>query len=623
MKSRWLPLMKNRSGLFAVILFALAACADEGIAPDIAFERPATAVAYEVELTGVELGVARSLIEQALEVYRKQEDGAQSLAFLRRRAQGDVATAQKILKSFGYHEATVEVDVDEVPLEDGAAPPEDAPGGLAIARIKVEQNRRYSLSEHRFTLTNTGPGAPPKVPDAADRPNHVGNPANAARILNVEDRVVERLREKGRPYAKRTGRDAVADPEDATIAVETTVDTGRSYVFGDVTYEGAEGVDRAYLDTYRTFTPGERVDPEALTLFQRALIATGLFNVGNVALPEEPPSGEAAPVLVTLEEAPPQTIGGGVRYDTDAGPAVTGEYEHRNLFGSNETVTLEALIGLEEQSLDSRYRVPQFGQSGQDLVFGLDLRRIDDEAFEEIGGTFAAGLEREITPQLTIGAGGLIELSRLDDVNGRRTSKLVGVPVFAAFDSTDDRLDPSRGIRARLSATPFSGYVGDTPAAFAIVDGTLSTYFDLTGRKRYILAARGRLASALSGSEDVVAANRRLFSGGGGSVRGYGERFIGPLDADGDPTGGLSALELGLELRARVARDIGVAGFIEAGSVSNEVAPVFDEGVQVAVGAGVRYFSPIGPLRLDVGIPVNPRAADDAFQVYISIGQAF
>ena len=67
----------------------------------------------------------------------------------------------------------------------------------------------------------------------------------------------------------------------------------------------------------------------------------------------------------------------------------------------------------------------------------------------------------------------------------------------------------------------------------------------------------------------------------------------------------------------------GVAGFVEAGSVSAEVAPVFDEGVQVAVGGGVRYFSPVGPLRLDVGVPVNPRRVDDAFQVYISIGQAF
>ena len=170
---------------------------------------------------------------------------------------------------------------------------------------------------------------------------------------------------------------------------------------------------------------------------------------------------------------------------------------------------------------------------------------------------------------------------------------------------------------------PFTGIVGDNPAAFAVLDGTLSGYFDLTGEKIYILAGRGRIASVLSGDLDVVSANRRLYSGGGGSVRGYRERFIGPLDANDDPVGGLSALELGLELRARVASAVGIAAFVEAGSVSTGVAPEFDEGVQFAAGLGARYFSPIGPLRLHVGVPLNPRGADDAFQVYISIGQAF
>lgn len=327
---------------------------------------------------------------------------------------------------------------------------------------------------------------------------------------------------------------------------------------------------------------------------------------------------------MSLEKAPPRTIGGGVRYDTDAGPAVSGEFEHRNLFGSNETLTLEALVGLNEQNLQTRYRLPQFGRPGQDLVAGLELRHIDDDAFEEFGGTLTLGLEREITPELTIGAGGLLELSQIEESNGDdTTSRLVGLPIFAAYDNSDDRLDPTTGFRARLSFMPFTGIVGDNPAAFAVLDGTLSGYFDLTGEKIYILAGRGRIASVLSGDLDVVSANRRLYSGGGGSVRGYRERFIGPLDANDDPVGGLSALELGLELRARVASAVGIAAFVEAGSVSTGVAPEFDEGVQFAAGLGARYFSPIGPLRLHVGVPLNPRGADDAFQVYISIGQAF
>lgn len=614
---------KSQIFLAIIVSFALAGCSafeGEAEAP-AAFERPATAVDYQVELSGVGNERARELMEQALALFRLQDSGAQSLAFLRRRAEGDIATAQKILRSFGFYEAEVEVEVDSVDPNE-AEQTDEAPVEQAIARVIVTENRQYRLKRHEIALEEPVDGQ--TTLDAGDYDEHVDKPVRASRILRAEGRVVEDLRTNGRPYATRTGRDAVADPETAELEVTTQISPGRAYAYGDTTYEGAEGVERAYLDTYLHYEKGQQVDPADLVTLQRELIATGLFNAGSVTFPDEPPAGDVAPVLVTLEEAPPRTIGGGIRYDTDAGPAVSGEFQHRNLFGSNETLTLEALVGLEEQNLQTRYRLPQFGRPGQDLVAGLELRHIDDDAFEEFGGTLTLGLERELTPELTVGAGGLLELSQIEESNGDdTTSRLVGLPIFAAYDNSDDRLDPTKGFRARLSFTPFSGVVGDTPAAFAVLDGTLSGYFDLTGEKKYILAGRGRIASVLSGDLDVVSANRRLYSGGGGSVRGYRERFIGPLDANDDPVGGLSAVELGLELRARVASAVGIAAFVEAGSVSTGVAPEFDEGVQVAAGLGARYFSPIGPLRLDVGVPLNPRSADDSFQVYISIGQAF
>ena len=607
-----------------ILICLLAGCSafeeDDRSLPQAEFERPETAVDYTVELTGVENERVLELMEQALALYRRQENGAQSLAFLRRRGEGDVATAQKILRSFGFYEAEVDVQIEALDLPEDADP--EAPAQLAVARMIVTENRRYTLANHQIALEEPIDGRDQL--DITEFGEHVGEPVRASDILDAETRAVADLRTKGRPYATRTNRDAVADTENATLEVVSTIKPGREYVYGETRYEGAEGVDREYIETYRTYQTGDRVDPADLVAFQRELIATGLFNAGSATFPEEPPEGAEAPVLVSLEEAPPRTVTGGVRYNTDTGPAVSGGFEHRNLFGSNETITLDGLIGLEEQSLQTRYRLPQYGQPGQDLVAGLELRHIDDDAFEEFGGTITLGLERELTPQLTVGAGGLLEFSKLEESDGTdTTSRLFGVPIFAAFDSSDDRLDPSKGLRARVSVTPFSGFVGDTPAAFGVIDGAVSAYFDLTGEKKYIFAARGRVASIISGDLDVVAANRRLYSGGGGSVRGYRERFIGPLDTEDDPVGGLSAVELGAELRARVSSAVGVAGFIEAGSVSTDVAPTFDEGVQFAAGLGVRYFSPIGPLRLDVGVPLNPRDADDAFQLYISIGQAF
>lgn len=641
------PRRHLRSPAFPLVFgaaLAVSGCFGEDEFPELEFTKSETAVEYDVDLSGVTLDPARELIYQALDLYRRQEDGAQSIAFLRRRAQGDVATVQKILRSYGYFESEVEIDVDNVadltreereaagldPDAPVLAEPQDTDGDgemdafpRAVARVIVMENRRYTLAAHSFDLTDTGAGPPPALPDAAALGSPVGGPARADRILSAEKQAVADFRAAGRPYARQDGRDAVADPETATLEVETTIATGDQYVFGGTSYEGVESVDLAYLDTYRPYEEGRIVDPELLVQFQQDLIETGLFNAGSASLPTDAPAGGVAPVTVALEEAPPRTVAGGVRYNTDTGPAVRGAFTHRNLFGANETLAIEALVGLEEQSLDNRLRIPQWGRPGQDLVFGLNGRRIQVDAFDELGVTLSGGVEREITPELTIGFGGLAEYSQITADNGERISKLAGLPAFVYYDTTDDLLDPSQGFRARVTGTPFAGFIDDTPVTFGIIDGSVSTYFDLTGDERYILASRARLGSAIAGDLDIVAANRRLYSGGGGSVRGYGEREIGPLDSNGDPTGGLSVAELGLELRTKFTDTIGAAGFVEAGSVSEDVVPTFSESVQVAVGGGLRYFSPVGPLRVDVGVPVNPRPEDSRFQVYISIGQAF
>ncbi len=612
-----------RRALTTLVLLLVAACADAPDSVEIEFSRPETAVAYDVTLEGAPRDSLKDLMERALELYRRQERGAESIAFLRRRAESDLDAIRKIMRSDGWYEADAKFEIAPPP-----APAEDAPEGetpKALVKIVIEPGRRYTLTRHSFLLVETGAGQPPAPPEAGALGSPVGDVARADRILDAESAAVEGFRAAGRPYAKRLGRDAVADPEAATIEVDTTIATGPALVFGEVRYEGLKDVEARYLDTYLPFKPGETASPDKLVELQRALSGTNLFEAAAASFPDDAPAGPEVPVTVRLEEAPFRTVSAGLLYSTDAGPAVTGGFEHRNLWGENETLTIDGVVGLEEQSLENRLRFPQWRRPGQDLVFGLDLRHIDDDAFEEFGGTLSAGVERKLSPQLTVGYGGLLELSRLDEGPGdpAETSRLVGLPLFAAWDGTDDKLDPSKGFRARATATPFSGIVGGTPAAFLILDNSASVYFDLTGEKRYILAARGRLGSILAGDFDVVSANRRLYSGGGGSVRGYAERFIGPLDANRDPTGGLSVAELGAELRARVTSDIGLAGFVEAGTVSEELFPAFDEGVQVAVGGGLRYFSPIGPLRLDVGVPVNPRKADDSFQVYISLGQAF
>ena len=138
-----------------------------------------------------------------------------------------------------------------------------------------------------------------------------------------------------------------------------------------------------------------------------------------------------------------------------------------------------------------------------------------------------------------------------------------------------------------------------------------------------MLSARTRIGSIIGQETDELPANKRFYSGGGGSVRGYEFQSIGPEDDKGDPTGGRSVLEVSGEVRLRVTEDIGLVPFIDGGTVSEQPFPDFDERFLWAGGLGLRYFTGIGPLRLDVAFPINGRDSDDIFQFYISLGQAF
>ncbi|MEM6661164.1 MAG: autotransporter assembly complex family protein [Pseudomonadota bacterium] len=592
----------------AIVGLLLSACSDSPETDGVAFERPATAVTYSAEIEGLPTPEMEAKAIAALAVFRQQEDGANSLAFLKRRAQDDVAALKKLLRSEGHYAGDVEIDVA------GEAE-------AATVIFMVDPGPAFTLERHEI-IAEAG-----SVPlPAAELGSPVGKAARAEAIVNAEIAAVDRLQRTGYPYAKRQKRRAVADLEAATLEVSSPIAAGPEAVFGDIRIAGLDRVRERYLLTYLPWEAGEVFDLSKLAAFQRAILGTDLFQTVSVKPPAEPSGADgpvSLPVLVEVAERPFRTVAAGARFSTDIGPTVTGSVEHRNIWGENETLTVEAELGVQIQTLGVGYREPQYLRSGQDLTGGLVLQRSEDDAFDELSATATLGLQRRLGPRWVVGAGILLEASQITDDGQDATSYLFGIPLLAEYDSSDDKLNPTEGERLRLELTPFAGSFDDEFSGFLVADAVGSAYYDFFGDHYFILAGRARVASILTDELETVPQTRRLYSGGGGSVRGFAQRFIGPLDALNDPIGGLSALELGTELRARVWGDLGGTLFVEAGSVSTESFPDFENDVQVAAGVGLRYFSPAGPIRVDVALPLNRRDADDRFQIYFSIGQAF
>jgi translocation and assembly module TamA len=194
----------------------------------------------------------------------------------------------------------------------------------------------------------------------------------------------------------------------------------------------------------------------------------------------------------------------------------------------------------------------------------------------------------------------------------------VSTPVSATWDTEDDPLALNSGARLTLAVTPYAG-----SDSFTRAEWSARSRIRFGPDDRLTLAGRMRAAATFGSPLEELPVNKRVYAGGGSSVRGYDFQAVGPLDPAGVPIGGRSAIEAAIEARARATRTIEIAGFIDAGAVSARSLPEITGDYLAGAGAGVRYLSPIGPIRFDFALPLEKRANDRAVQFYISIGQPF
>jgi translocation and assembly module TamA len=258
------------------------------------------------------------------------------------------------------------------------------------------------------------------------------------------------------------------------------------------------------------------------------------------------------------------------------------------------------------------------------LLTEAELATQDPDAYESRSATTSVGLERRFGERITLTGGLAFTAEAVKETSSNRddTFGLVSLPASFNWDRSNDRLDPSRGGRLTVENEPFVDTFG---SGLTINKSRVeyTHYLQVLRRPRVVLAGRSAVGTLFGASRADVPANLRFYAGGGGSVRGFRFQKAGELNDENDPIGGRSLFEASGEVRARVTDTIGVVAFVDAGTAFTSPYPDFDDQLRIGAGPGFRYFSRIGPVRLDLGFPVNRRDSDDAFQLYISIGQAF
>ena len=569
-------------------------------------------VPYETDIEGLEDSRVESLLLQTSQLITRQDDAPATVAGLRRRARDDRQRLLQALRSEGFYDASLSIDVNA----------ETRPADVTIT---VQPGPVYLLAEANVVYT---PAIPPDVEvprDVSDFDNlEAGMRARAPRVVSAQSALLTTLRNKGYPAARVGKREAVVDHDKRTLNATWRVDPGERVIFGEWTLTGLDSVEADYLRQFREWKPGETYDQRKIAATRRALMKTDLF--AGIEVTRGTPNDGRQPVTFNFTEREHRSLGFTGRFSTTEGPAGSAFWEHRNAFGENETGRVQLDLGLITQQVEGTVAKPRFWQANQTLQGGVTLRRQDSEAFLE--RTFASelGLERRFSGVWTGALGGSFETTVTRDNEGERTFALVGVPGRIQRDTRNDTLNPTKGSLVGFYSTPYFVTVEETHS-FLRNELRASAYLALDTAERIVLAGRSRIGSIAGPATGTIPASKRFYAGGGGSIRGYNIQEAGPLDDSGDPLGGRSAAEASFELRWRVTESIGLVPFLDAGNVYDDPLPVVSNEsgdlFRYGTGLGFRYFTGIGPLRVDVARALDRRDVDDAFELYISFGQAF
>jgi len=543
-------------------------------------------------------------------LHRLRERPPTSMVALERRIADDKARLTEALNALSYWAPTIGTT-----LEREAAP--------ARVVVKVDPGPAYLVQDLAIVAAPNAPALPPGLGAADGFGLALGATAASAEIVAAERRIATRFGELARPLARMTDRTVIIDHAMRSARVTWTFDPGPPADFGETAIDGLSDVDAAVVRRRIKWRAGQPYDARKLEATRKALVESSLFASVRIAPGEQVGADGRVPVTITVVEGKRRSIGGGARYSTSAGFGVEGFWEHRDLFGSAERFRVSATFAEQELGLNSTLRRPYFLHDDQTLLLSAAIADETPVAYDNRYFRLYGGIERKLSPRWNVGGGLQYDLQEVDAHGESGTFHLVSLPLFARYDSSNDLLNPVRGLRTSLSVIPYTG-VQDTALGFLKLRIDQTGYWPLDDEARFVLAGTASFGTILGAGRNGIPAPQRFYAGGGGSVRGFGYQMAGPVDVDEDPLGGKSLLTVGTELRVKITDTIGVVPFLEAGTVFDSTLPSFDERIFVGAGIGLRYYTDFGPVRLDIATPLNRRRGiDDLIQVYISLGQAF
>jgi outer membrane protein assembly complex protein YaeT len=481
-------------------------------------------------------------------------------------------------------------------------------------------------------------------------PLQIGRPRDRQMVVASHEFALNELRDHGYPYAK-VGTDETGGTGDRRVTLTFTAEPGTLAHFGEIEIQGNRTVSENVIRRKLGYKPGDLYRRRVVQDTQRNLYAMELFQFVNIE-PLNPERQEpAVRTRVTVAEGNHQRVNFGVGYGTEEKARVEGEYHHVNFLG-----------GARSAGAHARY---------SDLDRGI---RLDFNQPYVFGPHFSAGVEGQnwytFTPAYnSVVSGGEVTLTHRSSPRVSWSTSFANEHVSSRIDADallDEELrndlialglDPTTGVQEGTTTSigfdlqrstadnvlnARRGYqiAVHAESAGRMLPGTFNYYaVSLDGRHYLSLGDRLTLANRLQ-LGDVNAANddrtnvpfsKKYLLGGATSIRGWGRYEVSPLSGSGLPIGGNSMMAFSSELRATLVGNFGGVLFLDGGNVWADDWSIDVSDLRYAVGSGLRYQTPVGPVRFDIGYQLNPieglrvngEEQTRRWRLHFSIGQAF
>ena len=566
-------------------------------------------LAYNVIFTGITDKDLLSDLQSISDAYNNIGNNIASPYLLQKMADSDTGRFLQLLKARGFYKATVtfEINTKNKPLE---------------LTYDIRTGDPFLLKSVKMEFSNDPGDYAPRLPGIQRLGLILDRPFSSQAVLDGQDELISTIRSRGFPFVRISDREVLVDHLDQTVSVTYFIDTGPRAFFGRTSIAGLTDVDESFVAGNVPWKEGDVFNGNLLEEARKNISGLGVFASVRIIEGKELDNESRIPIAIEVTERKHRSVSIGVNYFTDEGPGAKVSWENRNIFHKGEKLTAFIELSEYETASEITFRKQDFMINDQSLRLSLKLVNEHREAYESKSIVSSGYIDRDLTKIFSVGAGAALKSSTIEHLGITESYNLLSVPIYFNMDKTSDLLDPVIGDRLSLQLMPYYQASG----------GRITYVKALTSYKRYIRVSRKPLsvvaiaisASVLRGaSRDDISPVERLYAGGGGSIRGYAYQSVGPF-SDGVPVGGKALFESSLELRLKLSDKFGLAAFLDGGSAFSEKLFSSESPLRWGTGLGVRYYTPVGPFRLDVGVPLDKReGVDDSYQIYISLGQAF